>query len=100
MFAELALSSLNERRLGPLAGALHRGVAGHLFRGAKLAAVAGLAIRPLRRTLGPPAEHAAAILYLAAGLAFRYAWVMGGKASAADDEAVARMAREGGSRRA
>ena len=30
---------------------------------------------------------------MAAALCFRYAWVEGGRASAADDEAVARMAR-------
>ncbi len=33
------------------------------------------------------------VCYLAAGLCFRYGWVEAGKRSAADDEAVARMAR-------
>jgi hypothetical protein len=32
-------------------------------------------------------------MYLAAGLAFRYAWVYAGRASAADDAAVAAMGR-------
>jgi hypothetical protein len=32
-------------------------------------------------------------MYLAGGLAFRYAWVYAGKASAGDDAAVAAMAR-------
>jgi hypothetical protein len=32
-------------------------------------------------------------MYLAAGLAFRFAWVYAGKASAADDAAVAAMGR-------
>jgi hypothetical protein len=35
----------------------------------------------------------ASFVYLAAGLAFRFAWVQAGKASARDDEAVALMAR-------
>jgi hypothetical protein len=40
-----------------------------------------------------PAQHLASACYLAGGLAFRVAWVEGGKASAADHEAVARTAR-------
>ena len=39
------------------------------------------------------AHHVASVLYLAGGLAFRYAWVAAGHNSATDDEAVARMAR-------
>jgi hypothetical protein len=93
MLAELALSMANERRLGALAEPLHRGVSDRLFRGAKLAVGAGMGLRLLRRPLGPAAHHAASALYLAAGLAFRYAWVTAGKASAADDHAVARSAR-------
>ena len=42
------------------------------------------------RVLGEPA---ASFLYLAAGLAFRFAWIEAGQASARDDEAVALMAR-------
>ena len=33
---------------------------------------------------------------MAAGLGFRYAWVLGGQTSARDDEAVARTARTPG----
>jgi hypothetical protein len=38
-------------------------------------------------------QHVASLLFLLAGLAFRYAWVGAGRASAADDAAVARAAR-------
>jgi hypothetical protein len=94
MLAELALSTLNERRLGRLGSSLHHGAAGRLFRGAKLAVGAGLALRLMRRRLGVRAHHASSVLYLGAGLAFRYAWVMAGRASSADDAAVAGMARQ------
>jgi formate-dependent nitrite reductase membrane component NrfD len=94
MLAELLLSTVNERRLGRLAAQLHEGRPGGLFKAAKRAVGVGLALRLLRRRVGLPAQHAASILYLAAGLAFRYAWVGAGKASAADDEAVALMARD------
>jgi Polysulphide reductase, NrfD len=99
MLAELGLSTINERRLGRLASGLHEGTPGRLFRAAKLAARAGLGLRALRPVLGPRAHHAASGLYLAAGLAFRYAWVTAGKASAADHEAVALMARGGSASR-
>ena len=100
MLVELALAAINERRLGRLAAGLHHGTAGRLFRGAKLAVAAGVAARALQRALGPHARNAASGLYLAAGLAFRHAWVAAGKASAADDEAVALMAREPRARQA
>ena len=94
MLAEFALSTLNERRLGRAGNVLSQGRPGRLFRSAKWLAGTGVALNLLgpRRTtaLG---EHAASVLYLAAGLAFRFAWVEAGKASAADDEAVALMAR-------
>ena len=93
MIAELALSALNERRLGSLVAPLKEGTRGGPFRGGKLAARAGLALRLLRRPLGSPSEHVTSGLFLAAGLAFRYAWVGAGRPSATDDEAVARMAR-------
>ena len=93
MLTELALSEVNQRRLGPLAEPLHRGTPGRLFRGAKLAVTTGLALRFLRRRLGARAHHAASALYLGAGLAFRIAWVEAGKASAADAHAVAHAAR-------
>ena len=54
---------------------------------------AGLALR-FARSRGPWVHHAASALYLAAGLAFRYAWVGAGRQSAGHDEVVAQMARE------
>jgi hypothetical protein len=95
MAAELALSTINERRLGRLALALGEGRGGRLFQGAKWGVRAGLALRLARRRGGPAVHHLASVLYLGAGLAFRYAWVEAGKHSARDDEAVARMARSG-----
>jgi hypothetical protein len=91
MGAELALSTVNERRLGALSGALEEGTSGRLFRFAKWAVRGGLALRfaPWRGA----ADHAASALYLLAALAFRFGWVEAGKASAHDDQAVARMAR-------
>ena len=93
MLAELALSAANERRLGPLARPLREGRPGRLMRTAKLAAGAGLALRALRPRAGARADLAAGVLTLTAGLAFRYAWVAAGRASAADDVAVAQTAR-------
>jgi len=91
MGAELALSTVNERRLGALSGALEEGTPGRLFRFAKWAVRAGLALRFAPRR--GAADHLASILYLLAALGFRFGWVEAGKASARDDEAVARMAR-------
>jgi hypothetical protein len=93
MVAELVLSEVNERRLGHEGLALEHGRAGRLFQGARGAVLAGLALRLARRRLGPAAHHAASVLYLAGGLAFRHAWVEAGKASAGDDQAVAEAAR-------
>jgi formate-dependent nitrite reductase membrane component NrfD len=93
MASELALSTINERRLGPLAAGLDRGLPGKLFRAAKWSVRGGLALQLLRRRRGPKANHVASLLYLAAGLLFRYAWVGAGKLSARDDENVAEMAR-------
>ena len=92
MAGELALSTLNEKRLGRLAESLAQGRPGALFRFAKWAVRVGLALR-LARGRGPVVHHVASVLYLAAGLAFRMAWVGAGRTSASDDEAVARMAR-------
>jgi DMSO reductase anchor subunit len=86
MSTELVLSFVNERRLGPLAEALE----GPLLRAAEAGALAGLASRAIRR---PWAGHAASGLFLAAGLAFRLAWVKAGRRSARDDAAVAANAR-------
>ena len=93
MLAELVLSSLNERRLGRVGEVLHHGEPSRLFRFAKAAVASGLALRVVRRRTGPWADHAASSLFLLAGLAFRFAWLAAGRASAADDEAVALTAR-------
>jgi hypothetical protein len=93
MTAELVLSIVNERRLGPLRSGLDRGRPGRLFKAAKWSVRAGLALRLLRKPLGPNIHHVASLLYLAAGLMFRYAWVGAGRDSARDDRAVAEMHR-------
>ena len=93
MAAELALAEINERRLGSLGEALQEGRPGLLFRLARRSVLAGLALRLARRRVGPWTHHLASVLYLAAGLAYRFAWVGAGRASARDDEAVALMAR-------
>ena len=53
----------------------------------------GLSLRLVALRTGACEHDLASVMYLAAGLAFRFAWVYAGKASAADDAAVARMAR-------
>ncbi len=93
--AELALSTANERRLGRLAEPLERGRAGRLFQAARWSVRTGLALRLARRRGGPAADHAASALFLLGGLAFRFAWVAAGRASAADDVGVAQTARAG-----
>ncbi len=93
MLAELSLSHLGERRLGDAAESLRSGRPGRLFRAAKTLVVLGLSLRLVRRRAGPRAHDLASIAYLIAGLAFRYAWVDAGKASARDDAAVAAMSR-------
>jgi Polysulphide reductase, NrfD len=93
MAGELALSSANEKRLGRLGDALEEGRPGKLFAFARWAVRVGLALRFARRRGGPWVHHVASVLYLLAGLAFRFAWVGAGPASARDDEAVALMAR-------
>jgi DMSO reductase anchor subunit len=93
MAAELALSSVNERRLGRLARALDAGRPGRLFAAARWAVRGGLALRLARGRAAPWARDASSALFLLAGLAFRFAWVGAGPTSARDDEAVALMAR-------
>jgi hypothetical protein len=93
MAAELLLSIVNERRLGPLASGLEAGTPGKLFTAAKWAARGGLALRFARKRGGPGVHHLASLMYLAAGLLFRYAWVGAGRLSARDDRAVAEMHR-------
>ncbi len=92
MLTELALSRVGERRLGAASDALRSGRAGATFRTAEVLVAAGLSLRLLRRRAGPRAHDLASALYLAAGLAFRYAWVTAGKASAHDDAVVAAVA--------
>jgi formate-dependent nitrite reductase membrane component NrfD len=89
MGAELALSIVNDRRLGKVAAPLHESKA---MKGAKWAVRAGLALQATRR---PKLTHAASVVHLAAGLAFRYAWVRAGRISALDDRGVAEHARRG-----
>ena len=93
MSAELLLSIVNERRLGPLAKGLATGRPGKLFKAAKWSVRAGLALRLARKPGGPATHHVASLLYLAAGLMFRFAWVESGPPSARDDRVVAEMAR-------
>jgi hypothetical protein len=93
MSAELILSIINERRLGPLASGLEVGRPGKLFKAAKWAVRAGLALRFARKRGGPGVHHVASLLYLTGGLLFRYAWVGAGPISARDDRAVAEMHR-------
>ena len=90
MACELALSSVNERRLGETARHLHER---RPYHAAKWAVRAGLALRAVP---GGRSRQLSGALFLAAGLAFRYAWVAAGKASAADDEDVARNTRSSG----
>ena len=93
MATELGLSYYNEKRLGRLGHVLEEGRPGGLFKGAKRAVEAGLALRLLGRRGGGLAQHASSLLFLGAGLAFRYAWVGAGRESARDHVNVARMAR-------
>jgi len=94
MLAELSLSRLGERRLGPAGEALRSGRAGVTFRAAKGLVAAGLSLRLLRRWAGPRADDVSSVLYLAAGLAFRYAWITAGRASAHDDAVVSATAAD------
>jgi len=93
MATELAMSSFNEKRLGRLARSLEEGRPGTLFQTAKWMVRAGLALRFARTRGGPRVHHLASVLYLLAGLVFRFAWVGAGRTSALDHEAVARMHR-------
>jgi formate-dependent nitrite reductase membrane component NrfD len=93
MTAELLLSTLNEKRLGDLAPALEHGTPGKQFRAAKWLVRGGLALRFARARGGRRVHDLASVMYLVAGLLFRYAWVGAGRHSAEDDAAVAKMAR-------
>jgi formate-dependent nitrite reductase membrane component NrfD len=89
MTAELALSIVNDRRLGDVGAPLHES---KTMKGAKWAVRAGLALQATRR---PKLAHGASVIHLAAGLAFRYAWVRAGRTSALDDRGVAEQGRRG-----
>jgi formate-dependent nitrite reductase membrane component NrfD len=93
MLSELSLSAVGEHRLGDAAVALRRGRPGVLFRTAKSLVVLGLSLQLLARRTDGREHDLASVTYLAAGLAFRFAWVDAGKASAADDAAVAALGR-------
>jgi formate-dependent nitrite reductase membrane component NrfD len=93
MLTELSLSALGERRLGDLGEALRGGRAGVYFRTAKSLVAAGLLLRVVARRTGSREHDLASVMYLAAGLGFRFAWVTAGRASATDDAAVAAVAR-------
>jgi hypothetical protein len=95
MVAELGLSGINKRRLGPLSQPMRQGTPGRLFRLAESTVVLGLAAQLLqaRRRDGGWSENLASLLFLGGGLAFRYAWVEAGRASAADHEAAAAVGR-------
>jgi hypothetical protein len=56
----------------------------------------GLTLRAARLApaAGPAAGHVSSALFLAGGLAFRFAWVGAGKASARDAEANVVLARQ------
>ncbi len=93
MAAELLLSQVNEHRLGELRPTLEEGRTGRLFSAAKWLVRGGLSLRLVRGLGGPRVHHLASVLYLVAGLLFRYAWVGAGRRSAEDDHGVAAMAR-------
>jgi hypothetical protein len=93
MGTELLLSTINERRLGPLAHGLDEGRPGTLYKAAKWTSRLGLALRFGVRRRGSPAHHVASALYMLAALLFRYAWVGAGKENAGHDRVVAEMAR-------
>jgi hypothetical protein len=93
ILTELGLSTLNERRLGLGADVTRKGRPGMLFRAAKSSVLLGLSTRLLGRRVGPWAHDVASVLYMLGGMAFRFAWVEAGKASAAHDEAAAAMGR-------
>ncbi len=93
MLTELSLSAVGERRLGDAATALRQGRPGAFFRAAKSLVALGLCLRVAARGRSSPEHDLASVMYLAAGLAFRFAWVEAGRASADDYAAVAAMGR-------
>ncbi len=92
MGAELLLTAINHRRLGPLASALDEGEGGTWFKRAGWLARAGLAGRLASRR-ATAADHVASVCFMGAALCYRFAWVRSGYSSATDDAAVAANAR-------
>ncbi len=90
---ELLLSQIIRRRLGAIGEVMHRGRTGWLFRGAELAVAVGVSTRLVENRTSRRIHDVASILYLLGALAFRYAWVEAGKASALDHASVAATAR-------
>ncbi len=99
MLTELSLSAVGERRLGDAAEALRRGRPGLYFRTAKSIVALGLSLRFVARRTGSREHDLASVIYLSAGLLFRFTWVYAGRASGKDDAAVAAMARDRGAPR-
>jgi hypothetical protein len=64
-----------------------------MFRAAQASVGAGLAAEVLARRDRPRLEDLASVLFMTGGLAFRFGWVEAGRASAADDAAVAAAGR-------
>jgi formate-dependent nitrite reductase membrane component NrfD len=94
ILVELTLSTVNERRLGRAGRALSEGRPGRLNRTAQGLVGTGVALNLLGpRRVGTLGQNVASALYLGGGLAFRFAWIEAGKASARDHEAVALTAR-------
>ena len=93
MGTELALSAINERRLGQLGRSMEHGRPGKLFTWAERLVQSGLLLRFGRGRGGPWVHHLASLLYLTAGVLYRFAWIEAGRASAEDHETVALMAR-------
>jgi formate-dependent nitrite reductase membrane component NrfD len=94
MLVELGLSAVNERHAGEASRALVRGKAGRTYRLAQALVALGLLTRVVPTDSRPRVRDLASLAYLAGGLAFRFAWVQAGRASAADDVAAAELARE------
>lgn len=89
LIAEFAFSQVNERRLGEaVAAPLKQGRSGRFSRAAKALVLGGLAVRAAR-----PRSVTPSVAFLAAGLAWRHAWLAAGPPSARDDVTAARMAR-------
>jgi formate-dependent nitrite reductase membrane component NrfD len=94
ILTELSLSAVNQRRIGSASRALVQGRPGRVYRAAQALVIAGLATRLIGRGREAAGIHnAGSLMYLAGGLAFRFAWVEAGRASATDHEAAAALGR-------